>query len=84
MGQLCGDQAVAKQCYLVAHQARQTHVHSHIPIDGLDVRDELAEERGKPVEDLMAVPLEDGNPDHFFQIGLELDSSTRQKLVLFL
>lgn len=32
------------------------------PVEGLDTRDELAEERGEPVKDLITIPLYDGNP----------------------
>ena len=50
----------------------------------MDVRDELAEEREKPVEDLVAIFLNDGNPEHVVQVGMELDDVARQRLVLFL
>ena len=68
----------------MARQAGQAHVHCHIPIDGLGIRDELAEERGKPIEDLVTVPLNDGKSDHVIQIGSELDDDVKQKLVMFL
>lgn len=36
--------------------------HQVLPVEGLDIRDELFEERGEPVKDLIIVPLGDGDP----------------------
>lgn len=33
-----------------------------IPIEGLDTRNELTEEQGKPIEDLITIPQHDSNP----------------------
>ena len=46
------------------------------PLDGLDVRDELLEERGNLMEDLEMIALEDGNKDHTVQIHSNLDQET--------
>lgn len=50
---------------------------------GLDTKNEMAEERGKPVEDLLTIPLHNENPQHV-QIGSRVDKATKQQLVSFL
>lgn len=61
VGDVCGNQALTRQCYLVACQAKPPNAFS---IEGLDTKDELTKERGKPIEDLVAILLHDGDPQH--------------------
>ena len=53
-------------------------------MDGLDVRDDLTEERGEPMDDLVTIPLNDGKEDHIIQISSNLREKVREQLVAFL
>lgn len=52
VNEVYGNQALAKQCYMVSLQARP---HSAILVEGLDTRDELIKEWGEPAKDLLAI-----------------------------
>ena len=52
--------------------------------DGLDARDDLIEERGTPIEDLVPIPLNDGNAEHVAMIGSNLEEEVRTHLIDFL
>ena len=54
------------------------------PVDGLDARDDLTEERGGPIEDLVPIPLNDGNAEHVAMIGSNLGEEVRMRLIDFL
>ena len=70
IGEVRGDQALARHCYNIALQGKGQS--DPCPIDGLDTRDDLAEERGEPIEDLVSIPLNDGNEEHVVKIGSNL------------
>lgn len=80
VGEVHKNHALAKQCYLVACQAKPLNA---FPIKGLYTRDELAEETGKSMEDLIVIPLHDGNPQHVVRTGSKLDEAIKQQLVAF-
>lgn len=42
----------------------QTQAPKAVPVEGLDTCDELTEERGELAEDLLTIPLHDGNSQH--------------------
>ena len=50
IGEIRGDQALARQCYSIALQ--KSGRSDPCPVDGLNVRDNLTEEQGEPIEDL--------------------------------
>ena len=50
----------------------------------MDTRDDLAEERGEPIEDLVSIPLNDGNEEHVVKIGSNLGEEVRTQLIIFL
>ena len=52
-------------------------------MDGLDIRDDLTEEREEPIEDLVAIPLNNKNGDHIMQIGSNSEEEVRKQLVAF-
>ena len=53
-------------------------------MDGLDVHDDLTEEQGEPINDLVIVSLNDGNKDHIVQINSNLREEVREQLIKFL
>ena len=53
-------------------------------VEGLDTRYELVEEEGEPVEDLISIPLVDGNQKHMVQIRSNLDQIIKDQLTFFL
>lgn len=55
-----------------------------LPIEGLDTCDDVGEECGEPVDDLIPMPLGDGNKEHVVEIRSNLDKITKQHLVTFL
>lgn len=75
VGKICKNEALARQCYLVDHQAKLLNP---FLIEGLDARDELIRERGTLAEHLVAIPLHDGNPQHIVQIGFKLNKAIKQ------
>ena len=82
IGELRGDQALVRQYYtIVLQEAKQREM---CPMEGLDTRDELAQECGEPIEDLILIPLENENKDHTTQIGSSLDYVSKDQLTSFL
>ena len=82
IGEVRGDQALAKHCYSIALQGSDQS--DPCPVDGLDARDDLTEERGTPIEDLVSIPLNDGNAEHVAMIGSNLEEEVRTRLIDFL
>lgn len=70
-----------KHCYTIS---LQTQIPGTIPIEGLDIHDEFIDERGEPVEDLLAIPLHDGNLRHAVCIDSRLEELLKQQLINFL
>ena len=82
VGEVKGDQALARHCYSIA--LKRSDRSDLCPIDGLDARDDLTEERGGPIEDLVSIPLNDGNKEHVVKIGSNLGEEVRAQLIDFL
>ena len=76
------DQVLARHCYNIALQ-RNGQL-DPCPVDGLDTRDDLTEERDEPIEDLVSIPLNDGNEEHMVKIGSNLGKEVRTQLINFL
>lgn len=64
---------------MISLQARVSHT---IPVKGLDTHDELIKKQGKPAEDLITIPLHDGNPRHVVCIGSNVMYFARLVLIL--
>ena len=82
VGEVRGDQVLARRCYNIALQ-RNGQSDSCL-VDGLDTRDDLVEERDEPIEDLVPIPLNDGNEEHVVKIGSNLGEEVRTQLINFL
>lgn len=51
--EICGNQALGRQCYWVSFQVKPS---STFLVKGLDTRDELTKKRGEPMKDLVTTP----------------------------
>ncbi|GAV57744.1 LOW QUALITY PROTEIN: hypothetical protein CFOL_v3_01280, partial [Cephalotus follicularis] len=70
MGEVRGDQQIARQCYRTAIMDKGKE--TVIPITNVELRGEVEPERPQPVENVVHVPLEEGNAEKVFQVGSQL------------
>ncbi|GAV82034.1 hypothetical protein CFOL_v3_25487 [Cephalotus follicularis] len=82
VGKARGDQQVARQCY-------KTVVRDHgkdkvLPIANVELKGDVEPERPQPVEDVVQVPLEEGNSERVFQVGSQLGEVENGELITFL
>ena len=77
-----GDQKIARSCYVAALRPDGTGGQV-LPIEDMDVR-ENEENRGKPVEDLVPIPLVHGEPDKVTYIGASLTEPLKGQITNFL
>lgn len=71
IGKIHGDQSLACHYYPIELQGNKT-ADAYL-IEGLDTCDDLVEQWGELAEDLIPIPLADGNPEHVVWIGSNLD-----------
>lgn len=72
---------MARQCYNTRLQVKAQFDPFSM---GLDMRDELFEEHGKLLDDLLKIPLSKGDPSRMIRIGSDLDKETKEWLTAFL
>ena len=75
IGEVQRDQTLARYYYTIALQGMISL--ATLLMEGLDTRDELTEEQGEPLEDLVTILLNDGNDGDMVQIGLNLNKITQ-------
>ena len=62
VGEVREDQDLTCYCYNIILRGGKPP--KSYPVKGLDTYDELAKEHGTPVEELISIPLADGNSEH--------------------
>ncbi|GAV57500.1 hypothetical protein CFOL_v3_01037 [Cephalotus follicularis] len=82
VGQIRGDQQAVRQCYRTATKNKGKK--KALPIANVDLRGEVEPEHPKPVEDVVQVPLEEGNSNKVFHIGSQLGKVEKVELIMFL
>ncbi|GAV58303.1 hypothetical protein CFOL_v3_01837, partial [Cephalotus follicularis] len=82
VGEARGDQQAARQCYKTAIMDKGKE--KVLPIANVELRGDMEPERSQPVEDVIQVPLEEGNSDKVFQVGSQLGEVEKGELITFL
>ncbi|XP_074342297.1 uncharacterized protein LOC141679805 [Apium graveolens] len=82
VGEARGDQKMACSCYVATLRPDGTRGQV-LPIEDMDVR-ENDELRGKPVDDLVPIPLDPLDPEKVAYIGASLDKPLKGRMITFL
>ncbi|GAV67853.1 hypothetical protein CFOL_v3_11357 [Cephalotus follicularis] len=82
VGEVRGDQQAARQCYKTAIMDKKKD--KVLPIANVELRGDVEPERPQPVEDVIQVPLEEGNTERVFQVGSQLGEVEKGELITFL
>ncbi|GAV57524.1 hypothetical protein CFOL_v3_01061 [Cephalotus follicularis] len=82
MGEVRGDQQVARQCYKTAIMDKGKD--KVLPIANVELRGDMEPERPQPVEDVVQVPLDEGDTEKVFQVGSQLGEVEKGELITFL
>ncbi|GAV81749.1 hypothetical protein CFOL_v3_25203 [Cephalotus follicularis] len=82
VGEVRGDQQVARQCYKTAILDKGKD--KVLPIANVELRGDMEPERPQPVEDVVQVPLEEGDTEKVFQVGSQLGEVEKGELITFL
>ena len=81
IGEVRSNQRTSRSCYLTS--LKNKSIAESLPVDFLDVREELHPKRGEPVEGVTRIPLE-GTEERYLQIGATLEEPARGNLVKLL
>src|SRR4051812_37834057 len=81
IGEVWSNQRTSRSCYLTS--LKNKSIAESLPVDFLDVREELHPKRGKPVEGVTRIPLEESE-ERYLQIGATLEEPTRGNLLKLL
>ncbi|GAV60173.1 hypothetical protein CFOL_v3_03704, partial [Cephalotus follicularis] len=82
VGEVRGDQQAARQCYKTAILDKGKG--KVLPIANVELRGDIDPERPQPVEDVLQVPMEEGNSEKVFQVGSQLGEAEKGELITFL
>ncbi|GAV73922.1 hypothetical protein CFOL_v3_17405 [Cephalotus follicularis] len=82
VGEVRGDQQAARQCYKTA--ISDNGKGKVLPIANVELRGDMEPERPQPVEDVLQVPMEEGNNEKVFQVGSQLGEAEKAELITFL
>ncbi|GAV69072.1 hypothetical protein CFOL_v3_12573 [Cephalotus follicularis] len=82
VGEVRGDQEVARQCYKTAISDKGKG--KVLPIANVEFRGDIEPEHPQPVEDVILVPMEEGNSEKVFQVGSQLGEVEKGELITFL
>ncbi|GAV62834.1 hypothetical protein CFOL_v3_06357 [Cephalotus follicularis] len=82
VGEVRGDQQVARQCYKTTIMDKGKD--KVLPIGNVERKGDMEPERPQPVEDVVQVPLEEGNTEKVFQVGSQLGEVEKGELITFL
>ncbi|GAV64394.1 hypothetical protein CFOL_v3_07912, partial [Cephalotus follicularis] len=82
VGEVRGDQEVARRCYKTAISDKGKG--KVLPIANVELRGDMKPERPQPVEDVLQVPMEEGNNERVFQVGSQLGEAEKGDLITFL
>ncbi|GAV73382.1 hypothetical protein CFOL_v3_16868 [Cephalotus follicularis] len=77
-----GDQQVARQCCKIAIMDKGKE--KVLPITNVELREDVEPEQPQPVEEVLQVPLEEGNEERSIQVGLQLGEVEKEELITFL
>ncbi|GAV87299.1 hypothetical protein CFOL_v3_30725 [Cephalotus follicularis] len=82
VGEVRGDQQAARQCYktVISDKGKD----KVLPIANVELRGDVEPERPQPVEDVLQVPMEEGDSEKVFQVGSQLGEAKKGELITFL
>ncbi|GAV89351.1 hypothetical protein CFOL_v3_32768 [Cephalotus follicularis] len=82
VGEVRGDQEVARQCYKTSISDKGKG--KVLPIANVELRWDMEPERPQPVEVVLQVPMEESNNEKVFQVGSQLGEVEKGELITFL
>ncbi|GAV84269.1 hypothetical protein CFOL_v3_27713 [Cephalotus follicularis] len=75
VGDVRGDQQAARQCYKTAISDKGKD--EALPIANVELIGDIEPERPQPVEDVLQVPMAEGNNEKVFQVGSQLGEAEK-------
>ncbi|GAV83474.1 hypothetical protein CFOL_v3_26921, partial [Cephalotus follicularis] len=75
VGEVRGDQEVARRCYKTAISDKGKG--KVLPIANVELRGDMEPERPQPVEDVLQVPMEEGDTERVLQVGSQLGEAEK-------
>ncbi|GAV75381.1 hypothetical protein CFOL_v3_18860 [Cephalotus follicularis] len=82
VGEARGDQQAARQCYKTAIMDKGKD--KVLLIENVKLRGDVEPERPQPIEDVIQVPLAEGDTERVFQVGSQLGEVEKGELITFL
>ncbi|GAV61642.1 hypothetical protein CFOL_v3_05169 [Cephalotus follicularis] len=82
VGEVRGDQQAARQCYKTAISDKEKD--KALPIANVELRGDMEPEFPQPIEDVLQVPMEEGDNEKVFQVGSQLGEAEKGELITFL